>query len=101
MEILSTLFGSSAKVKTIRLFLFNQERAFAMDDISKRTGEKKSVVKKILTELLKISLIRKKSFLKEFTAIKKRKKITKKKKTLGFIANQDFKYIQSLQGLLI
>jgi predicted transcriptional regulator len=107
MEILEKLFGSSAKVKIMRLFLSNEDVSFENSDISKRAKVSVSSIKKELNSLNKIGLIKKKVFYKEIEKnIKKTKtkpaetKIIKKKLT-GWVLNEKFPYLIPLQNLLV
>ncbi len=60
MKPLAKLFGSPARLKTLRLFVFNRDAAFSLSDIAERTKLSKEVVRRELTELLAAGLIRKK-----------------------------------------
>jgi len=53
-EILERLFGGSAKVKIIKLFLFNQRDIFDKDTISERSKSSSSDVRRELISLEKI-----------------------------------------------
>jgi predicted nucleotidyltransferase len=91
MEILSKLFGSEAKVKIIRLFLFAPETIFDVHTIAERVKEDVSKVRREILGLEKILLV-------------KRRAITSKKiknATHGFILNKDFSYLIALQNFLI
>jgi len=60
MEPLAKLFGSPARLKMIRLFLFNQSTSFTLAEITKRTKLSKDVVKHELSDLCESTLLRKK-----------------------------------------
>lgn len=60
MEPLAKLFGSPARLKILRLFVFNQTISFSIDDISGRTKLSANVVRHELIDLIASSLIRKK-----------------------------------------
>ncbi len=60
MHTLAKLFGSEARLKTIRLFVFNQTTAFTLAELAIRTKLSKDAVRRELTTLLAIGLIRKK-----------------------------------------
>ena len=85
MEILSKLFGSEAKVKIIRLFLFNPEMVFTTTNIADRIQTDTSKVRRELGNLEKIGLIR--------------KRIAKNKN--GFALDPQFPYMIPLQNFLI
>ncbi|MEI7513420.1 MAG: hypothetical protein WCJ74_02245 [bacterium] len=96
-EILERLFGSSAKVKIIKLFLFNQREIFDKDTISDRTKSSSAKVRSELLGLEKINLVKRRTFFKEF---EKRGK-TVKRRVDGWYVNPDFSLLSALQQLLI
>jgi len=58
MDTLDKLFGSSAKVKVMKLFLFNADQFFDVKTVSERTRLTQSSVRKELLSLTKIFLIK-------------------------------------------
>ncbi len=60
MEPLAKIFGSPARLKTLRLFLFNQSASLALTDIAKRTKLSPAIVRRELSELTAAGLLRKK-----------------------------------------
>ncbi len=101
MDILSALFGSEARIKIMRLFLFNGEGLFDLTDICLKSKVNSRVAKKELNTLEKAKLIKRKSFYK-ISQKKNGKKIVEiKKRTEGFFLNQEFKYMEPLKALLI
>ncbi len=96
-EILERLFGGSAKVKIIKLFLFNQREIFDKDTIADRSKSSASDVRRELAGLEKINLIKKRSFFKEFERYGKKVK----KRVEGWYVNPDFPLLSALQQLLI
>ncbi len=60
MEPLAKLFGSGARLKTLRLFLFNKDSSFTLADVAERTKLTKEVVRQELTDLCAVGLLRKK-----------------------------------------
>ncbi len=87
METLSKLFGSEAKVKIMRLFLFNPETVFNTTDIADRVKVDIGHVRKEVSGLEKIDLIRQRASGR-----------TGKK---GFMLNSQFDYLVPLQNFLI
>ncbi len=98
MEVLSKLFGSTAKVKIMRLFLSNDDKIFDNAEISKRTKVNIVTLRKELKVLEKISLIKKRVFYKEIIS---KKKELKKKKTNGWMLDPNFSLLAPLKNLLI
>jgi hypothetical protein len=101
MEALSTIFGSEARVRIMRLFLFNPEELFDFGMICQKSKVNKNLVKKELSIFEKIKLIKKRSFFKAIQKKKGKKIVTKKVRTEGYYLNQDFSYITALKQLLI
>lgn len=99
MDTLGILFGNEAKVKLLRLFLFNETIPFDFDDISERADIKIKDLKKELSFLLKMGCIKKRPFSKEFTARKKGKELKITKKVAGWMYDQSFLYGESLRHL--
>ncbi|MBI5126394.1 MAG: hypothetical protein HZA80_01345 [Candidatus Taylorbacteria bacterium] len=101
MDILAKLFGSESRVKILRLFLFNQENVYSLDDITTRSKVKTAEVKKELSTLVSIGLIKQKPFVRDVEIKKKKKIITKKIKGNGYILDTRFMYLTALKNLLI
>jgi hypothetical protein len=98
MEILERLFGSSVRVKVMKLFLFNPEQLFEKSEIIKKTKSSSSAVQKELKDLCDIGLLKKRIFLKS-SQTKSGK--TKKQKIQGFVINPAFKYLNNLKNFII
>ena len=60
MEPLAKLFGSPARLKTIRLFIFNQDSACTSVEVAARTKLSKEAARRELKDLLSSGLLRKK-----------------------------------------
>lgn len=108
MENLGKIFGSQVRIKIMRLFLFQQEEAFDIDDIVKRSKVKKDLARRELSLLVKAGFLKKKTFFKKIakpqskTAEKQGKPIEYKKlKKQGWIINAQYELIQPFEALLI
>lgn len=101
MDILEKLFGTTAKVKIMRLFLFNPEYIFTLDEIVERGKMTGSEAKKELSPLLAVGLVRRRPFSKEVTITKKKKVTVKKIKGIGYGLDPKFPYLNALKTLLI
>lgn len=101
MEILGKIFGSEAKVKIMRLFLFNPEDSFDLKDIEERAKVSLETARREMNLLEKIDLVRKKNFTKDVEKKKGKEVQNIKVKTSGWYLNQKFDYIQPLQNFLI
>jgi DNA-binding winged helix-turn-helix (wHTH) protein len=98
MEALEKLFGGSAIVKILRLFLMNQDEIIEKKDVQKRAKVTVNEVNRELKMLEEIGLIKQRSFFKD----KKYKsgKI-KKVREKGYIVDTTNKLFIPLQSLLI
>ena len=59
MEHLARIFGSLARLKTLRLFVFNRDIAFTILEVATRTKLSKDIARREVTELLSAGLVRK------------------------------------------
>lgn len=101
MEILGKLFGTPEKVKIMRLFLFNPEQPFDLADAALKTKSDQKEVRREITELNKIGLVKRRIFFKDINKEGGKKSEVVKKKSSGWILNRAFPYLAELQGLLI
>jgi len=60
MELLTKIFGSGARLKTLRLFIFNKDAAFTLAEVAERAKITKDVARREVNELLSADLLRKK-----------------------------------------
>ncbi len=98
MDTLGKIFGSKARVKIMRLFLFNESLVFDLDDVEYRSLVKRDEVRKELSSLEKIGFLKRKSFSKKTTLASGK---TKKKQIKGWALNKKFDLIRPLTSLLI
>ena len=95
MEILEKLFGSSAKVRVMKLFLFHPNSTFDVEEIKKRTQLGSPKVQKEIRSLEKIGFLKKKSM----SLMSKNGK--SKKKVNGWSVDVKFPYLNHLQSMLV
>lgn len=81
MEILGKIFGSSARIKVMRLFLLNKTKVFTNKDIENRSRVKTDTVRREVKVLEHADFI--------------------KKRPNGWIFNPLFKYVKEFEGLLV
>lgn len=93
MEILEKLFGSLAKVKLIKLFVFNPETQLTREELMTRAKLSQSETRRTLGLLKKMGLIKEKKIWKEGNNGKKR--------VSGFFLDQEFIYLKQLQQFLL
>lgn len=84
MDPLARLFGSPARLKLLRLFLFNDDTTFLAADAAFRARLTKDATRKELTQLVAAGIIRKKSG----------------KAPLGYIADKRFAHYDALKSFL-
>jgi hypothetical protein len=101
METLTKLFGSQTKVKLIKLFVFNPEDAFDVDQVVDRVKESVNNVRREINRLEKGKLIRRRVFYKMVQKKVRGKKVTVKVKTSGWVLNPDFEFLVPLQQFLV
>src|SRR3989344_8906497 len=101
MEILGKLFGTPEKVKIMRLFLFNPEQPFDLEEVASKTKSAAGGVRREISELEKIGLVKKRIFFKDIKKVSSKKTEVVKRKTNGWILDHTFPYLVELQGLLI
>jgi len=94
VDPLSILFGSQARVKLLRFFLFNPSKEFTFDDISKRARLVRRTARTEINALERAEVIKRKQFYiqKEGSA--------KKTRAQGYALNKEFPNLQSLQTFL-
>ena len=85
MDPLARLFGSYARLKLLRLFLFNDDIAFGITDLAFRTKTPKEALRKELNILAASGIIRKKSA---------------KGTGISYVASRKFPYYDALQAFV-
>ena len=101
METFGVLFDSPARVKIMRLFLFNQEQTFDFSDICDKSKTSSSEARKELSLLQKAHLIKSKIFYKKIIKEKGGKELELKKKEKGWGLDYNFPYLSALQSFLL
>ena len=92
-EPLSILFGSTARVKLLRFFLFNPSKEFLFDDITKRARLVRRTARTEVSALERAGVIRQKNVLID---VGKKKKM----KAIAYTLNKDVQELQALQTFL-
>jgi hypothetical protein len=105
MDILAKLFGSAAKVKIMRLFLFNPDKPYINTDIAQKAQVSVDVVRKTTNLLAKIGFLKKKLIYKRSasrsSAAKTGTKTATGKKMNGWVLDRSFLYLPILHKLLV
>jgi DNA-binding Lrp family transcriptional regulator len=91
---LSILFGSAARVKLLRFFLFNPSKEFLFEDISRRAKLVRRTARTEINALEKAGVIKQRSV---YTEVEGK---DKKMKAVAYVLNKDFPELQALQTFL-
>jgi len=91
---LAILFGSAARVKLLRFFLFNPSKAALFDEISRRSKLVRRTARTEISALEKAGVIKQKVLYIDVP------ESNKKLKSIGYILNKDFPELQALQTFL-
>ena len=91
---LEILFGSQARVKLLRFFLFNPSSEFTFDDMSRRARLVRRTARTEINALERAGVIKKKTIYIDQGEGKK------KTKALGYALNKNFPELQALQTFL-
>lgn len=91
---LAILFGSTARVKLLRFFLFNPSKAALFDEISRRAKLVRRTARTEISALERAGVIKQKVLYLEVPG--KERKL----KSIGYILNKDFPELQALQTFL-
>ncbi|MDP3958212.1 MAG: hypothetical protein Q8Q36_01975 [bacterium] len=101
MEILGKLMGGVARLKLMRLFLFNPDQGFTPAEVAARGLITPAVARREISFLGKLKFIRPGMCEREAKTSKGGITLIKKKRMLGWYFNRDFAYAESLRDLLI
>ncbi len=96
------IFGTEAKVKMMRLFIFNPTQAFDSSAVVNRTKESPRRVRHELSVLLKAGLIKKRGRISLKKAKKKRGSAkARASRKASYVLNVDYPYLSALAGFLV
>ena len=88
MDSLAKLFGNPARLKLLRLFLFNEDTFYTSSDAAFRTKANKDIARKELSVLVTAGVIKKKQGKKDDRSV------------TGFVANKKYQHFFALQTFL-
>lgn len=91
---LDILFGSTARVKLLRFFLFNPSKVMLFDEVSKRARLVRRTARTEISALERAGVIKQKTLFMEVDGKQK------KMKAVGYVLNKDFPELQALQTFL-
>lgn len=100
MDILGKLFGSSARVRLMRLFLMNTEEVFDKAEMGKRSKIAGETLRKEIKLLEDIGLIKSRVVVKMRPQKSGKDGALEKKKVTGYGLNVSFPYLTPLKSLV-
>lgn len=100
MDILAKLFGNEAKVKLMRLFLFNPDVAYTLQDVAHRAKITTREAQKEIAALISFGIIRMRPVRREIQVKRRKKIVIKKIQEKGYNLNPKFPYLTALKSLL-
>jgi hypothetical protein len=101
METLSKLFSGEGRVKVMRLFLFNPELTFSLEQIADKAKVSKREAGIEIEVLEKAGMIKNKKIIQVISKRKRGKVVEIKKKNSCWYLDPNFEYLLPLQNLLI
>jgi DNA-binding Lrp family transcriptional regulator len=101
MDALTAIFGNRAKVKILRLFLFNPETPFFLREISRRAQISPNAARKELGSLAEAGILKKRLIVKNIEIVRGKKTVAKKARGEGYILYGKFAYLEPLKNLLV
>jgi hypothetical protein len=101
MDTLGKLFGSTARVKILRLFFLNPLEVFDVVTIAGKSKVNLAETRRELALLRKIGVVADKTFIKEIPPKRGSKKPATKKRMDGFQLKANFPLLVSLKNLII
>ncbi len=93
-EPLDILFGSAARVKLLRFFLFNPSKVMLFDEVSKRARLVRRTARTEMSALERAGVIRQRSIYMDVEGK------DRKLKAVGYMLNKEFPELQALQTFL-
>jgi hypothetical protein len=101
MDALNAIFGNRAKVKIMRLFLFNPETPFFLREVSSRTQVSPNAARKELGNLIEAGILKKRPVVKNVEIVRGKKTVVKKARGEGYVLYSKFPYLEPLKNLLV
>jgi hypothetical protein len=98
---LGKLFGTPARVKMLRLFLFNPETLYDKEEIAAKTRSPVRQVVKELQVLKSAKLIRQRNFTKTIFKKKDRQEVSVNKRVIGWGMDERFPYQRELRQFML
>lgn len=100
-DALGKLFGSPARVKLLRLFLFNPTLALAAPEAARRVRIDERDAAREMSLLLRARLLKGRRVFEEERRRRRGKTVLRRRRVRGAILNSAFPYVEALQKLLM
>ena len=100
MDTLAKLLGGAARIRLLRLFMFNPDQVYDRDDVVRRIRTSSAVGTRELTALVRMGLLKKTTFSKEVETGKGANKKTIKKKVPGYTIDTQSDIYEALREFL-
>ncbi len=101
MQTLSKIFSGEQRVKVMRLFLFNPDKFFSLDQIVEKAKIAKKLAKVEIDTLEKACMIRSQKNTQTVQVKRRGKIVEEKKKVDTWYLDPTFEYLLPMQNLLI
>ena len=102
MDELSKIIGTEARVKIMRLFLFNEDEVFAAEEVAQRSKVPKKTAQTEVRQLEKANfLLKKPTTIQTESKTKSGKTSVRNRKAAGYILNTKMSLVEPLRNLLI
>jgi hypothetical protein len=101
METLSKLFSGEGRVKVMRLFLFNPEGSFSLDQVAEKARITPREAKEEVEVLQKAGMVSGRKSVQLIQTKRRGKIVETKKKVVCWHLSPNFEYLLPLQNLLI
>lgn len=100
-DVLSALFGSSSRVKILRLFLSNPDTDYTAKDVAARSKVHIQTVRKEMTLLTKIGLVRKHTITEAALSGRGKNQKETKKKATAYVVDRTFPDLAALRNFIL
>mgnify|MGYP003393954626 CR=1 FL=1 len=100
-DILADIFSNAARVKLLRLFVFNRDRVFDVAEASQRINVPVHTVRREIHSLLAAGFLKQKRYQKIVTRVERGKKIKVKRTVTGAILYREFPHLRAFHALLV
>ena len=102
MDELSKIIGTEARVKIMRLFLFNEDEAFAAEEVAQRSKVPAKIAQTEVRQLEKANfLIKRPTTVQTMSKTTSGKTTVRSKKATGYVLNTKMSLVEPLRNLLI